>query len=182
MILGSIARRYARALLELATEDDLAEKVGADIGDFVATVERLPELQRTLLNPGITKGQRSQLVRTLLERVSYQQITRNFLLLLVDKGRIDHLSAMVREYGALLDAQVGRTRATVRSAAPLQDQDLAQLRGLLEKMTGKTVLLEHEVDPGLIGGVVTKVGGLVFDGSLKTQLGRIHERLSREMA
>jgi len=182
MITGSVARRYARAMLELATEDGLAEKVGADLTDFQATVHGSPELERTLVNPGFERQQRREVVRALLERGGYQEVTRNFLLLLVDKGRIDHLAAIVREYGALLDRQLGRTRATVRCAAPLAEKDLEQLREMLEKVTGKTVLLDHEVDPALIGGIVTKVGGMVFDGSLKTQLGRLHERLSREMA
>ncbi len=182
MILGSVARRYARAMLELATEDDRAERIGEDLADFLATVEAHPELQRTLLNPGFTKHQRRELVRELLSRASYQTTTKNFLLLLVDKGRIDHLGAIVREYRAQVDRQLGRVRATVRSAAPLEQADLDHIRRLLEQRTGQTVLLDHEVDPALIGGLVTKVGGMVFDGSIKTQLGRIHERLSREMA
>ncbi|MDP7113238.1 MAG: ATP synthase F1 subunit delta [Myxococcota bacterium] len=180
MITGSVARRYARALFELAVEGDISGQVEADLRDFVQTLEDQPELGSALLNPAISTGVRRNVVDSLLPRSGYQQITRNFLRLLVDKNRIDHLAAIVREYRGLSDEQQGRVRAEVRSAVALPDADLKRLTDQLGRITGKQVLMSHRVEPGLIGGMVTAVGGLVFDGSLRTQLDHLRDRLLRD--
>ncbi len=182
MILGSVARRYARALLELAVEGGIAEQVSSDLRDFIQTLEDQPELQRTLLNPGFSNEARRKVLDALLPRAAYQQITNNFLRLLVDKGRIDHLTAVGREYQRLNDEQLGRVRAEVQSAVPLPAADLQKLEDHLRRITGKEVLITHRVDPELIGGMVTHVSGLVFDGSLRTQLEQLRQRLLRDTA
>ncbi len=182
MIVGSVARRYARAMLELATERGIADQVGADLASFVALLEREPALERTLLNPGFSRTQRRALLDELLRRASFDTIAENFLRLLIDKNRIDHLPMIVLQYGDLHDEQVGRIRAQVRAAVELQPRDVERLRDLLQRVTGKTVILEQQVDPTLIGGMVTKVGGLVFDGSLRTQLANMRQRLVQDTA
>ena len=180
MITGSIARRYARALFELALEADRTDKVEQDLVGFVAGVHQVPEVWRTLTNPGFSRGERREVLDRLLPHFSLETITCNFLRLLIDKGRVDHLDAIAREYRGLNDVHQRRVRAKVRSAMALQDADLSRLKDLLQQVTGHTVLLEHRVDDDLIGGMVTEVGGLVFDGSLRTQLRRIRERLVLE--
>jgi F-type H+-transporting ATPase subunit delta len=180
MITGSVARRYARALLELAVEGGIAGQVEADLHDFVQLLEDQAELGAALLNPGISSVARRNVVESLLPRSGYQQITCNFLRLLVDKGRLDHLLAIEREYRGLNDEQLGRVRAEVRSAVALPDGDLQRLNDHLGRITGKQVLMTHRVEPELIGGMVTAVGGLVFDGSLRTQLDHLRDRLLRD--
>lgn len=182
MILGSVARRYARALLELAVEGGIAEQVEADLRDFIQTLEDQPELQRALFNPGFSNRARRQVLDALLPRASYQQITGNFLRLLVDKSRIDHLVAVDREFQRLNDERKGRVRAEVLSAVPLPAADLKKLEDHLRRITGKDVLITHRVAPELIGGMVTHVSGLVFDGSLRTQLEQLRQRLLRDTA
>jgi len=180
MISGSVARRYARAMLELATEAGIAEKVGDDLQAFVGLIEENQDLGWTLFNPGFAKAQRRGLLDALLPKCSFDRVTENFLRLLIDKSRIDHLPAIVREYGDLNDVQLGRVRAVVRSSIPIQSSDVSRLKDLLEKVTSKQVLLEQQVDPSLIGGMVTQVGGLVFDGSIRTQLSKMRQRLITE--
>lgn len=177
MITGSIARRYARALFELAQEADRTDKVEQDLEGFVEGIHQVPEVWRSLTNPGFSRGERREVLDKMLPYFSLEATTGNFLRLLIDKGRVDHLDAIAREYRGLNDEHQKRVRARVRSAMTLGDADLARLEDLLQQVTGRTVLLEHEVDDGLIGGMVTEVGGLVFDGSLRTQLRRIKERL-----
>ncbi len=180
MITGSVARRYARALLELAIEGGIAAQVEADLRDFIQTLEDQGELGSALLNPGISTEARRNVVDELLPRSGYQTITRNFLRLLVDKNRIDHLVAIVREYRDLNDDHEGRVRAEVRSAVELPAADLGRLEQHLARITGKQVVMTHRVEPELIGGMVTAVGGLVFDGSLRAQLNQLRDRLLRD--
>ncbi len=178
MIAGSVARRYARALFALALEDGTAAQVGQDLEQFTAGLDEA-DVWRSLTNPGVTKEQRRQLLDALLIRAGLQASTNNFLRLLIDNGRLEHLPAIAREYRGLNDDHLGRIRATVRSAVALEAGEVDRLQGLLQDVSGKTVMLEHRVDPDLIGGMVTEVGGLMFDGSLRTQLQRIRERLVR---
>jgi F-type H+-transporting ATPase subunit delta len=177
MIAGSVARRYARALFELALEEGNSEKVGEDVAEFTAALAESAEVWRTLTNPGLTRPERRDLLDQLLTRAGLQVSTNNFMRLLIDNGRLDHVPAIAREYRDLNDAHLGRIRATVRSAVELDSAEIDRLRGLLQDVSGKTVMLEHRVEPDLIGGMVTEVGGLMFDGSLRTQLRRIRERL-----
>ncbi len=177
MITGSIARRYARALFELAQEADRTDKVEQDLEGFVEGIHLVPEVWRSLTNPGFSRDERRQLIDKLLPHFSLEQTTANFLRLLIDKGRIDHLEAIAREFRGLNDEHQKRVRARVRSAVALNESDLSRLQALLQQVTGRTVLLQHEVDEDLIGGMVTEVGGLLFDGSVRTQLRRIKERL-----
>jgi len=180
MITGSVARRYARALFELALEADRTDKVERDLEGFVAGIHKVPELWRSLTNPGFSRDERREVLDRLLPHFSLETTTSNFLRLLIDKGRVDHLDAISREYRGLNDIHQLRVRAKVRSAMALEDTELTRLTDLLQQVTGRTVLLEHRVDDNLIGGMVTEVGGLVFDGSLRTQLRRIRERLVLE--
>ena len=180
MILGSVARRYARALFELALESSDTDKVVEDLQDFTTELVAATDVWRMLTNPGFTKPQRRELLDQLLQRAPMGRESENFLRLLIDKGRLDHLPAIARELRNLDDQHQWRIRATVRSAVPLDAGDLTRLTGMLEQVTGKTVLMNQSVDTDLIGGMVTEVGGLMFDGSLRTQLRRMRERLVLE--
>jgi F-type H+-transporting ATPase subunit delta len=100
-----------------------------------------------------------------------------FAVLLVERGRIAFLPMISRAYQELTDLQLGRVRAVVSSARPLDVVTEAEIQRALERRTGKKVLMKTEVDPSLIGGVVARVGGLVLDGSLRTRLDQLGSRL-----
>jgi F-type H+-transporting ATPase subunit delta len=102
---------------------------------------------------------------------------QRFALLLLDRGRIALLASLARAYRELADAHAGRVRAVVTSAAPLSPADLERVRRSLERRTKKTVMLEAQVDPSLIGGLVAQVGDLVLDGSVRTQLSTLRDKL-----
>ena len=101
----------------------------------------------------------------------------SFLHLLVDRQRIADLAQIARVFRGLVDAHAGRVRATVTSAAPLSDRDLKKVQNAIEEMTGREIVLDAKTDPSLIGGVVTQVGATQFDGSLRSQLERMRDRL-----
>jgi F-type H+-transporting ATPase subunit delta len=103
----------------------------------------------------------------------------NFLMLVLDKNRLNYLPQIVVSYGMLADELSGVVRPTLTSAMALDAAQVEEIKGTLAKYTGKRVVLKVVVDPALIGGVVTRIGDMAFDGSLKTQLTRIGDILQK---
>jgi F-type H+-transporting ATPase subunit delta len=101
-------------------------------------------------------------------------------MLLLDKGRIGSLPDIARAHRALVDEHAGRVRATVTTARPLDPALEARLKAALEKTSGKTVLLDKKEDPSIVGGLVTQLGDIVYDGSVRTQLQQLREQLLAE--
>jgi len=176
--MSSIARRYAGALLEIATERKLLPRIAEELQQFRDALHASPELDNVLSIPGLAADQRAQLLRSLLDDAGASETCRNFLLLLSSRGRLDHLDAILAYYREGADKAAGVVRAKVTSAAPLSDRQQKNLIEALKTSTGKQVTVEAAVDPSLLGGVITEIGSLVYDGSLKGQL----RRLQRELA
>lgn len=178
MIDASVARRYARALIEAASPDGRHEKVGAEL-ESVSKSMALPEVRQVLVNPAFSQSQRRDLVMLLAKTLALSPLTTNFLSLLVDRQRIRELEQVARVYRDLLDEKVGRVRALVTSALPLAQDDLSRVRDALATATRKSVVLESKTDPAIVGGLVAQVGTTVWDGSLRTQLERLREELKQ---
>jgi len=177
MISGSLARRYARALLDVGIDKGTHEKLAAEVDDLAAAFSAARDLQEALTNPVFPRAQRRAVLEAVLAKVGVSIETRNFTLLLLDRERVQVLPAIARELRAMVDEKVGRVRASVSSARALPAEHVAQIQATLEKATGKTVLLEKTEDPALIGGVVAKLGDTVYDGSVRTQLERMREQI-----
>ena len=177
MQFGSIARRYARALLELAKEEALVEKVLKDLNDFESLLDEQPSIRDVLTRRSFTSLQQVGVLRELLALTDFAPLTRNFLLLLVEKHRMNALDGIVREFKRGYDDLKGLVRVSVTSASPLPSRLEQQLIAYLESATKRRVILTKEVDPDIIGGVVTRVGDVLFDGSLSTQLKRMKSEL-----
>jgi F-type H+-transporting ATPase subunit delta len=111
------------------------------------------------------------------DRLGLSPLTRNFLALVAQRRRLDALGEILAAYRARVDEAAGRTRARVRSAAPLSDAERAGLRERLGRRLGKTVLLDTEVDPNLLGGFVAEVGSRVLDLSVVGQLSALRDRI-----
>lgn len=172
----SVARRYARALIEIASQEGRHEKVGAEL-EGIAHALSTQDARNVLVNPAFAKSQRRAVVMAVAKQLALSPLTVNFLSLLVDRQRIDELEQVARVYRDLLDERVGRVRATVTSALPLGPDELAKVQEALAQATRKSVLLESQTDPAIIGGLVAQVGTVVWDGSLKTQLERLRDEL-----
>ena len=176
MIAGSLARRYARALLDIGIAKGVYEQLGKDMDELGALYGGSRDLTEALTNPVFPLARRRAVLEAILERTKVSPITRNFALLLLDRDRIPYLPAIARELRLMVDERAGRVRGVVTSARPLAPDHLAGIQAALEKASGRKVLLEKREDPALLGGVVAKVGDVVYDGSVRTQLETMKER------
>jgi F-type H+-transporting ATPase subunit delta len=113
------------------------------------------------------------------DKAGCAKLMRDFVGLLAERGRMDHLPEIAAAYRALVDEELGQARAVVRAAAPLTPAARGALSGHLARALGKRILLEEHVDPSLLGGFVAQVGSFILDGSLDGQLARMRERLAR---
>jgi F-type H+-transporting ATPase subunit delta len=174
---GSVARRYARALFQIGVDAGTYEALGQELADLATLFQESVELRQTLVNPVFKPSEKRAILEKLLPRVTPSPVVQRFALLLLERGRIALLPSLARAYRELSDIHAGRVRAVVVSATPLGAGDLERVRQSLERRTQKQVLLEAQVDPNLIGGLVARVGDLVLDGSVRTQLETLREKL-----
>jgi F-type H+-transporting ATPase subunit delta len=177
MITGSLARRYAKALLSLGVQQQTYDALGRELDRAADTFVASGELRVALENPVFPLEKRRLILDELTRRLALSKVVRNFVMLLLDKGRIGALPDIARAHRALVDEHAGRIRASVTSARPLDPALEARLRTALERQSGKTVILEKREDPKIIGGLVTQLGDLVFDGSVRSQLASLREQL-----
>ncbi|MCC6528068.1 MAG: F0F1 ATP synthase subunit delta [Polyangiaceae bacterium] len=178
MSYSPIARRYAKALIELCAESKNHAVIGKQLETFAETWKSSPELQTILQGSTASLADKKEILGKIFARHLFAPTTRNFLFVLLEGGRLTEIAEMVDAFNAMLDEQQLRVRASVTSAVPLEKADIQRIQAALTRLTGKTVLLEARVDPSIIGGVVTTVGNHVLDGSLRSQLARLGERLA----
>ena len=174
-----VAKRYAKALLDLGQEDGKTKTYGQDLADMAALMDTSPELEAALANPAFDLESRQELLSTFLEKLSLSHMAQNFFKLLLDRGRIGEAREIDRVYKELLDEVNGLVRAQVVTAAPLAEDEAKRLQEALKGVAGTDVHIEVSEDPSLIGGVVAKIGDLVLDGSVKSQLDSLKESLRR---
>lgn len=175
---SAIARRYAGAVVELAHESKCLDPVAEALETFGAVLRDSADLRSAMENPGFSRDELRTVVASIVERTGTHPTARNFLFLLVDNGRMSAFEDILVAFRSSYDELKGRVRAEVTSASPLDKATLATLEQHVAKLTGcDDVLLDTHVDPELIGGIVTKVGDLVLDGSIRTQLAGLRTRL-----
>lgn len=174
---GSIARRYARALMALGVDNNDYEALGQQVGALARAMKSSSELAETLSNPAFPRSDRKKVITALLARLNASKTVESFVLLLLERERLAALPDIARELDAMIDERKGRIAAEVVSARPLSDQQLAQLERALEALSGKKVDIAKREDPELLGGIVAKLGDTVYDGSLRTQLAQLRQRL-----
>lgn len=174
MIPGSLARRYARALLGLAETPAQRDRFADDMTKL-AQLARQRDVNNisvltTLSADRYPLSERRKLLETLARRVGADAMVTKFVVHVLERGRIAGLLQIDRAYRKMADEAAGRVLAHATSAKPLGPDAVAKLKRALEQATGKQVILETNVDPELIGGVVTRVGSYVLDGSVRSQL------------
>ena len=174
---GSVARRYAKALLGMGLDRGSADAFADDLAQIASLLRGHAELRSALGNPVFPLSQRRAALAALADRASVAPVVRVFLNLLVDRGRLGELDMIEREYRAMADAAAGRVRAMVTSARPLSDAMAERLRAALATATRKQVLLERQLDPELLGGLQVKVGSTLFDGGVRSRLHELGERM-----
>jgi F-type H+-transporting ATPase subunit delta len=174
---GSVSRRYARALFSIGVDRGSFEQLGQELDAVAALWTSSPELRQALENPVFKASEKRAVLQSLLPRVAPTPDVQTFVLLLLERRRLTAVPHIARAYREMADVHTGRVRAHVTSAQPLVAGELERVRQSLARRTGKQVILEASVDPALIGGLVARVGDLVLDGSVRTQLGSLRDRL-----
>jgi F-type H+-transporting ATPase subunit delta len=176
---GTAAYRYAKALFGLASDEHRHHEVRTELETLQTLFEGSRELRNALLTPLHPAAERKSTVRAIATMASISPLVQNFLSYLIDQRRLIDFNEIVTAYGEFSDEAEGLVTAEVVSASPLDDRRKDRLRRALSERTGQEVKLEIVVDPKLIGGAIAKVGDLVFDGSLRTQLGQLRANLTK---
>ncbi|PRQ05663.1 ATP synthase F1 subunit delta [Enhygromyxa salina] len=185
MISGSLAKRYARALIQLAPSPTQRDKYLQNLGDFYAACKTHDandpsgerDLIKVLAAGHHTLANRRAILHAVLGRIGADPNVKKFLELVLERGRISGIAQIYLHYRDLVDELAGRIRATVKTATAVDPTTTGRIKKALETATGKQVLLETEVDTELIGGLVAHVGSYTLDRSVRTSLDKLRGNL-----
>jgi len=175
----AVSRRYAKALILIGQEDGQAEQYNSELTSVVGLFDTQEGFEQALTNPLFNKNDRKKVLQAVLDATDLSAIMKSFLVLLFDKGRIGFLRDIASYYRSMADELKGVVKASIESATELSADAVNKIKEVLSKKTGKDIVLDVKQDPSLIGGVVTKIGDLVLDGSVKTQLMNMRETLKK---
>jgi F-type H+-transporting ATPase subunit delta len=170
---GVVARRYAKALLELGTETNSLDAIVKDLGALAELIDGSAELRDVSENPQVSNDARKAVFTDIASRLGFNPMSRNAVLLLIDNGRLRALPNIARALREESDKRAGVLRAHVTSAAPLNESYVQRLQQALEARFKKKVVVQRSVDPNLIAGVVTRVGDTIIDGSVRARLNEL---------
>ena len=168
-------RTYARALYEAAQSKDRLETVRQELGDFAAAIHDVPELRALLRNPQLDPRVKAGALTELLGDAD--ELVRNFLLVLAEKGRAGEIEPMAAEFERLAAAAEGRIDVELTTAYELSDEEARQIVGQIEQASGRPVEASRKVDPALIGGIVLQAGSQRVDASVRGRLDRLRHQL-----
>jgi F-type H+-transporting ATPase subunit delta len=180
---SAIASRYARALVDLAMAPASGidpRAVTAELEAFENAVAASPDLRQVLQSPAVSPARKRALVTRLAGPLGVSRIVRNFLCVVVDRRRTRLLPEMRQAFQAIVDERFGIARADVASAREMSAEQRAALSSQLAALTGRRVECRFEVDGGLIGGAVARIGSTIYDGSVRGQLAALRRELVSE--
>ena len=178
---NALAQRYAHALADAVLDPKSsvpAPQAAADLRTFESMVQGSPEFRHVLLSPAIPAAKKRAAIGRFADALPLSRLVRNFLYILVDRRRTEILGEIAEAFDTVLDERLGFVRANVTSAAPLNETQQRDIEQTLSRVTGKKVRCAFSVDPELIGGVVARIGSTIYDGSVRTQLQTLSERLA----
>lgn len=178
LLASEIAEPYAQALLSLARENNLLDRISEDINSLLSLANESPDLRNCLTNPIF----KPEVKKAVLKQITGDQLhpyTYNFLMVLIDRGRIVFFEAICKQFQELVRQLNQTVLAEVTSAVPLSDEQQEAIRQRVIGLTqARQVELDTKIDPNLLGGVIIKVGSQIIDASLRGQLRRIGTRLT----
>ena len=173
----TVIKRYAQALLELGKADGKYVQYGQELKVLAGALADLGEAARPLTSPAFPEGIRQKILGAILVKASLSPMVTNFVHLLMDKGRLVELADIAEKYNQLADEEKGLVRATITTAKPLNPKEIKDISESLKKFAGRQVELSVTEDPAIIGGVVARLGDLTIDGSVRTQINKLAEKL-----
>lgn len=177
MISGSLPRRYARALVRIAQEEDQVEEFGRLLEDLSKAIQKAHQVLETLANESVDHSERINAMKEVGERFGLPRTLRKFLLLLVEKERIGLLPEIVREYCCFQDNLLGIVRVSVGTPDIPSPALLTRIEKVLAKRLKARVIASGAAEPQMLGGIVLRLGHVIYDGSIKRELERIRETL-----
>lgn len=174
-----VARRYAKALFAVAQEDGKFDEYCQVLNAMGELVSQYPQVKDALVNPLYPLDVKAKVMEELIKAMAAPQIMANFFKLLVTKRRAGIIPEIVKKFQGMVDAHENISRGIVVTATEIQDSLMGRIQETLEKITGTKVVLEKKVDPSILGGMIAKVGDMVVDGSIKTQLMGLKDTIKR---
>ena len=175
------AARYARALLDVAIQEGIAERAERDLAAFVGLLAQHPEAQQALTHPAVPAVRKRALTEQLASRLGASTPVTKLLAMLADRDRLSLVKDLLAMYRERLMEHQRVVRAEITTAEALSSDAQAQLQARLARATGREVALTARIDPSIIGGVIARIGSVVYDGSLATQLSKMRNRLEQQL-
>lgn len=175
MSMSLVAKRYGKALFEVAQKHGLLQEIGADLQLILDSLSS-SDITKWLSHPATSTERKKAILENSFSEV--QPLTKNFLYLLVDERRENELTEIASEYKKLAFEATGMAEALVTTAYPMTSSEKAELVTTFAEIIGKKLVINERVDSDILGGVIVQVGDRLYDGSLKTKLLRFEERLN----
>jgi len=176
--MAAVSSRYARALVEVVLEQRLdADVARQQLNSIAEAVRESGDLRQVWESPAISAEQKRSVLDAIVGQIGAFKAVRNFVAVIIDHRRVPMLNDIVRQFGIEIDAQLGFVEAKISSARELSAEEKRGLESQIERMTGKKVRTHYTSDPGLLGGVVVRVGSTIYDGSVRGQLEKMKQQL-----
>jgi F-type H+-transporting ATPase subunit delta len=173
----AMARRYAEALADVATAHNQVDQIDGEVRVFAEMMTSSRELHDTFASPIVSHSDKLKVLEALTARATTGKLTANLLRTMLSHDRLHQVAQVYEQFRREMNERKGLIVAEVTTATEVGPSEQAKLGRTLEQMTGKRVEFKFKTDPSLIGGVVTRIGSVVYDGSVRTQLQEIKERL-----
>ena len=173
----TIARRYATALADVVLASNQAAAVKAELAAWSMMLSANADLNDVFSNPTVQHSSKEKVLKELIKKTQPSTTTANFVRVLLQNGRLSDLPEINKRFVSVLEERSNVVSAEITSARELPDAERAAFVSNLEKLTGKQVNVNYTVREDIIGGVVTRIGSTVYDGSVKTKLENLREQL-----
>jgi F-type H+-transporting ATPase subunit delta len=173
----TVARRYAEAMADVAIARNQVEQIDAELRAFAEMLRQSRELAQVFASPVLPQADKSRVLEALIARARPGTFTANLLRMMLTNHRLPLVADVYEQYRRIINERRGVVVAEVTTVQPLAQAEQAQLGQRLQTITGKRVEFQFKTDPALIGGIVTRIGSVIYDGSVRTQLQEIEQRL-----
>ena len=176
---GMIARRYAKALVNLAENEKDLDNTGKHLNSITEVYKENLELRQVLSDTKVSSGVKLKILKDVLSKIKVSKLVDTFSRYLLAKRRIDFLPDIERAFNLLLQEKLGRIEANVTTASELPKDTVKKLVDAISSYSGKEIEVNVTIDPSIIGGIVTRIGSTVIDGSIQTYLNQIRQSIIR---
>ena len=177
--INELARRYTTAAFQLAVSEKALDKVSADLTNLEAQLLGDAKTAKFLNSPLLTPAKQVEFIKGVTKELKVNSITQNLLLVVAKNGRLGSLKAIISAFQEKVAAERNEVTAKIISATELSEAEVKQISADFGKKTGKQVVVQAEVDPSIIGGLIVKIGSAMYDYSVKTKLNRLAEQLKK---